>query len=44
MQRGREEKVEMVSSIQDIGGFGSHRSMMPSLFGERDPFDLHSPL
>jgi len=39
MQRGREEKVEMVSSIQDFGGFGSHRSMMPSLFGERDPFD-----
>jgi hypothetical protein len=29
----------MVSSIQDFGGFGSHRSMMPSLFGERDPFD-----
>ncbi|KAJ7962186.1 myeloid leukemia factor 1 [Quillaja saponaria] len=27
------------SGFEGIGGFGSHRSMAPSLFGGRDPFD-----
>jgi hypothetical protein len=30
---------DLFGSFQDFGGFGSHRSMMPSLFGERDPFN-----
>jgi hypothetical protein len=33
MQRGREGRDDF------YGGFGSHRSMTPSLYGERDPFE-----
>ncbi|KAE7997068.1 hypothetical protein FH972_001735 [Carpinus fangiana] len=46
MQRGREGRDDFFRSgdlLGSFGGFGgvrrSHRSMMPSIFGERDPFD-----
>ncbi|KAI4356794.1 hypothetical protein L6164_000784 [Bauhinia variegata] len=45
MQRGREgrdnhfESSNAFSGFGDFGGFGFHRSVMPSLFGGRDPFD-----
>lgn len=45
IQRGREGRdnffhsSDLLGSFRGFGGFGSHRSTMPSLFGERDPFD-----
>lgn len=49
MQRGREGRDDFFRSgesgdlLGSFGGFGgdrrSHRSMMPSIFGERDPYD-----
>ncbi|KAJ0054243.1 hypothetical protein Pint_00239 [Pistacia integerrima] len=45
MQREREgrnglfDMGDPFATFQGFGGFGSHRSMMPSLFGGRDPFD-----
>ncbi|XP_028754175.1 myeloid leukemia factor 1 isoform X2 [Neltuma alba] len=45
MQRRRESGEKMSESrnsfngFGDIGGFGSHRSMLSNLFGGRDPFD-----
>ncbi|XVF79878.1 hypothetical protein PTKIN_Ptkin15bG0025600 [Pterospermum kingtungense] len=45
MQRGREGRNDLVDMgdpfdvFRRFGSFGSHRTMMPSLFGERDPFD-----
>jgi hypothetical protein len=42
MQRGREGQDGFFHSDDLLGGvrgFGSHGSLMPSLFGDRDPFD-----
>ncbi|KAG7998354.1 hypothetical protein I3843_01G254900 [Carya illinoinensis] len=45
MQRGREgadnfsHSGDLLGSFWSSAGFGSRRSMMPSLFGDRDPFD-----
>lgn len=45
MQRRREgpdnffHSGELLSNFWSSAGFGSRRSMMPSLFGDRDPFD-----
>ncbi|KAK7390116.1 hypothetical protein VNO78_25415 [Psophocarpus tetragonolobus] len=41
MQRGREIQDNMFEpkGFGDFAGFGFHRSMMPGLFGGRDPFD-----
>ncbi|RZC18834.1 hypothetical protein D0Y65_005880 [Glycine soja] len=42
MQKGREVRDNNIfepRGFGDFGGFGFHRSMMPSLFGDRDPFD-----
>lgn len=42
MQKGREIQDNIFDSSKDFRGFGDfgfHRSMMPSLFGGRDPFD-----
>lgn len=45
MQRGREGRDDyfhsgdLLGRFRGFGGFGFPRGMMPSLFGERDPFD-----
>ncbi|KAH7577783.1 hypothetical protein JRO89_XS01G0298800 [Xanthoceras sorbifolium] len=45
MQREREGRNDLfdmgdrLGGFQGFGSFGFHRSMMPSLFGARDPFD-----
>ncbi|TKY63734.1 myeloid leukemia factor [Spatholobus suberectus] len=41
MQKGREVRDNIFEprGFGDSGGFGFHSSMMPSLFGGRDPFD-----
>lgn len=45
MQRGREgpdnffHSGDLLGSFWSSAGFGSRRSMMPSLFGDRDPFE-----
>lgn len=45
MQREREGRSDLFDMddpftiFRGFGGFGSHRSMMPSLFGGRHPFD-----
>ncbi|KAJ4952960.1 hypothetical protein NE237_029792 [Protea cynaroides] len=39
MQRGRGVRDDFGDPFAGFGGFGSHGSLIPSLFGGRDPFD-----
>ena len=45
MEKGRQGRDNIFESSNafrgfgDFGGFGFHRSMMPNLFGDRDPFN-----
>ncbi|XVE76963.1 hypothetical protein DITRI_Ditri13aG0023200 [Diplodiscus trichospermus] len=39
MQREKEGRNDLSETFRRFGSFGSRRTMMPSLFGDRDPFD-----